>query len=109
MNYGKENGIVSLWDVETAEWIKPDKKVWVPRLTNGHVSGLIFDYAYTSAESARDHCHWISSPYEGDRVELITMPFEKYLDKHLKEVKPMNPFFTLNRERFLNAYRNKRQ
>lgn len=102
---GYDLGLVNPYDVNLAEWITPDTRVYaVWSKFYGDSDWSMFNKAYLSPEQAKSHCHWFK--YD-DPVKVEEMSFSKFLKLFWNSDSDMNPFFTAARMRFLGAYVDK--
>lgn len=99
--------IVDVWQSETADWITPDTKVWAVKMVDlDFPDGTMFHMAFLSENSLRRNCFWFKLPITNPGTDLMvrSMPFSKYLELHLKNVKGMNPFWDIGRMEFVTKY-----
>ena len=98
---------ISIWfPKEVFISVSPETQVYTMRLTDDMISNLLCDSCWTDKNEVTSH-FWNKRPNKKESIKYISMTFRKYIEKHVKELSGMNPFWSIGRIEFLDKYNSK--
>lgn len=97
--------IINIWNKNTINLITESTEVtavFCEMDIMGNKKELMFHYGFFSENDAKEGCFWFTD--SGLTPRIVKMKIDEFIEKHVANCKPMNPFYGAGRLEFLSEW-----